>query len=266
MSNRVSKGVRFDPDMLGLAHELAKKIHGSESKIGYILDEGIQLVHAKHTQPTEAQSYLSNIERSVIRTLEQRIESVGRRATETIQQEIDRFNKETRRNGNLLTRAMRESIYTSLVLEEIGVGLNPQFKSEVVPELKKELATRVKRKQQYEGDQEAATYTEENSALQEKNEQMAAEMARLKEENNKLRRYAKQLKDEVGQIKQSQSSRWAEVEGKNEEIRKQKKDIESLQAWTRGLMTYLKNHYSRIKSNDTLIDEYIQTNHKPEGL
>lgn len=252
MANRVLLGARVDPSIADLARKLARQLYGSEKRVGYVLDDAISEYHRIKTDKNEAQSYLSNIEQQIIRSLEKRLEAIGQRATETIDQHLHQAQGS---NRPLLVRQTRESIYTSLALEELCVRAIPNFKSEVEPKLEKEVTTRMKRKLLHDGDKESASFSEENDRLRNEVEEWKRGVFRLKEE-------VKRLEQENQHLQRNQ----LDVDKKNEAIREAKRIQESLLAWTRGLMTYLKNNYSRVKSNEKLIEEYIRANPKPEDL
>lgn len=251
-NRRVVRTVRIDPVTLELGQKLAKQMYGSEKRLGYVMDDAIRLLHAHQTDPKQAEAYLSNVENQVVRSLEKRLEAIGKRAIEVIDSHLDYANK---RNGNLLARMTRESIYSSLALEEICVRAIPNFKKEIEPKIEKEAAQRMKRKLEYEGDQEGATYFEENE--------------RLKREVEELRGKLEQAK-EYFRKQQQEREKWEadrrRLDERFEEVNRLKQERNHLAAWTRGLMTYLKENYSRVKSNEKLIEEYIQKNPKPEGV
>lgn len=250
MTNRVPIGARVDPSTIDLARKLSAKIYGSEKRIGYLLDDIVSEYHRQKTNQNEAQSYLSNIEHQVIKSLEKRLEAIGERAINAIN---DQWNQAQKSNRPLLVRQTRESIYASLALEELCVRAIPSFKAEVEPNLNKEITTRMKRKLTHDGDPEGASFTEE--------------IDRLRNEVEERKKGALQLKKEVERLEQEKHRlQRDDVDKKNKAIREAKRREQSILAWTRGLITYLKDNYSRVKSNEKLIEEYTRANPKPEGL
>lgn len=248
---RVKLTTRVDPDMLQLGRKLAKQMYGSEKRIGYVIDDSIRLLHLHQTEPKQAEAYLSNIENLVIRNLEKRIEAVGRHAVESMEKHLERANK---RIGNLYAREVYDSIKTYLMVEELCYRAMSDFK-EVKPKIEKEAAQRMKRKLQFEGEQEGATYAEEN--------------AQLREEVEKLRRKLEQVKEYLNKQKQEEE-RWEadrrRLDKQYEEAKRVKQERDQIAAWTRGLVTYMKENYSRVKTNEKLIEEYIRDNPKPKGV
>lgn len=250
--SRVKLTTRIDPDTMQIGRDLAKDMYGSEKRIGYVVDDAIRLLHTHQTDPKKAEVYLSNIENLVIRNLEKRLEAIGKRAIQVIDSHLDYGNK---RNGNLLARMTRESIYTSLAMEELCVRAIPNFKEEIEPKIEKEATQRMKRKLAYEEDQEGASYAEENE--------------RLRKEVEELRGKLEQTKEYLRKQKQEEE-RWEadrrRLDKQYEEAKRLKQERDYLAAWTRGLITHMKENYSRVKTNEKLIEEYIRDNPKPKGV
>lgn len=249
---RVKLTTRVDPDMLQLGRKLAKQMYGSEKRIGYVVDDSIRLLHLHQTEPKQAEAYLSNIENVVIRSLEKRLEAIGKRAIEVIDSHLDYGNK---RNGNLLARMTRESIYTSLAMEELCVRAIPNFKEEVEPKIEKEATQRMKRKLEYEEDREGATYAEENQQLKKKVEELQSKL-------NQMEKYIRQQYEE----KEKWEADRQRLDKQYEEMKQLKQERDYLAAWVRGLITHMKENYSRVKTNEKLIEEYIRDNPKPKGV
>lgn len=249
--SRIKLTARVDPDMLQLGRKLAKQMYGSEKRIGYVIDDSIRLLHLHQTDPKQAEAYLSNIESVVIRSLEKRLEAIGKRAIQVIDSHLDYGNK---RNGNLLARMTRESIYTSLAMEELCVRAIPNFK-EIEPRIEKEATQRMKRKLEYEGEKEGATYAEENQQLKKKVEELQIKL-------DHMEKYIQQQHKEREQWEVNRSRLDQQVE-ENKRIRRER---DQLAAWVRGFITYMRENYSRVKSNDKLIEEYVRANPKPKGV
>lgn len=249
--SRVKLTTRIDPDTMQIGRDLAKDMYGSDKRIGYVVDDAIRLLYTHQTDPKKAEVYLSNIENLVIRNLEKRIEAVGRHAVESMEKHLERANK---RIGNLYAREVYDSIKTYLMVEELCHRAMTDFK-EVKPKIEKEAAQRMKRKLQFEDEQEGATYAEEN--------------AQLREEVEKLRSKLEQAKKYLDKQKQEEERREADrhrLDKQYEEAKWLKQERDSLAAWTRGLITHMKENYSRVKTNEKLIEEYIRDNPKPKGV
>lgn len=259
MTHRVLLGARVDPLTADLARKLAQKLYGSEKRVGYILDDAISKYHQGNINSDEAQSYLSNIEQHVIRSLEKKLEAIGRRATEVIDSHLKQVQES---NRPLLVRQTRESIYTSLAIEELCVRAIPNYKDEVETNLSKEVTTRMKRKLIRDGDTEGAKFDEENANLREQIRELKKEKKYLKNRLDKI----KNVQEVATQIQNEQNEINAQFDHLTQEKNKLKREKETLQAWTRGLITHMKSGYSRVKSNEKLYEEYIQANPQPEGL
>src|SRR5690606_16773757 len=144
---------------------------------------------------------------------------------------LDYGNK---RNGNLLARMTRESIYTSLAMEELCVRAIPNFKEEVEPKIEKEATQRMKRKLEYEKDWEGATYAEENQQLKKKVEELQSKL-------NQMEKYIRQQYEE----KEKWEADRQRLDKQYEEMKQLKQERDQIAAWTRGLITYMKENYSR---------------------
>lgn len=250
-TNRVLKTIRWDPDVLQLGLKLAKQMYGSEKRLGYVCDDAIRLLYTHQTDPKQAEVYLSNVENLVVRSLEKRIEAVGRHATEAIEKYLERANK---RIGNLYAREVYDSIKTYLMVEELCYRAMSDFK-EVKPKIEKEAAQRMKRKLQYEGEQEGATYAEENARLREEVNRLQSELKRALERIQQQERESKRAGDQQ-----------ARLEKLNDEVKSLKNEKNRLENWTRGLITYLQTNSGFTKSAKKLVEEYVEMNPKPRGV
>ena len=258
-TTRVAKTVRWDPGVLQLGLKLAQQMYGSEKRLGYVCDDAIRLLHVQQTQTKEAKNYLSNVENQVVRSLEKRLEAIGRRATEVIDNHLKQAQES---NRPLLVRQTRESIYASLAMEELCVRAIPNYKDKVEPKLNKEVTTRMKRKLTRDGDEEGASFEEENAKLREEIESLKRQKAELAERLDKTQ----SIRDAAARVQEENKKLKAHIDEVKQEAVKQKREKESLEAWTRGLITHMKNEYSRMKSNEKLIEEYTSANPQPEGL
>lgn len=248
LTRRVLLGARVDPDNLRLARDLAKKMYGSEKRLGYVMDDAIRLLHTHETNPKEAQAYLSNIENQVLRSLEKRIESVGERATQGIEKQI---KQATDRTANLIARIAYETALTSLMQEEICIRAISNFK-EIEPQLRKEASQRMKGKFTREGEIEAGTVAEENERLREEIKEYKEMISRAKEVLTKQKEELKTYEDQGKELREQL-----------EEYQRQERENEYLVNWMQGLEVYLRENYSRLKSNETLIEEYSRSNPRP---
>lgn len=239
MSNRVKITARVHHDTEKLGRKLARQYFGSEKKLGLVLDEAVNLFYASKTRPAEVESLLSSTEEYIIRNFNEQV----KRATERV--------------TDMVARSVYEINLISLMVDRIGYRALPDWR-EQLSLLRKEAHQKTKRKI---GSDE---YSPEIAGLIEENERLEKE---IKELQNKLEKakeyiYQQQEKKESGQREADRRR----LEEQYEEIKRLRREQDQITAWTRGLMTYLKENYSRVKSNEKLIEEYIQTNPKPEGL
>jgi len=235
-SNRVKIHVRVHPETERIGRQLAKKYFSDEKKLGYVIDEAINLFHASKTRPEEVESLLSSTEEYIIRNFNQQV----KRATERV--------------TDMVARSVYEINLISLMVDRIGFRALPDWKEQLAL-LRKEAHQKTKRKV---GDE----YSPEIAGLIEENE-------RLEKEVKELQRKLSQVVQNIQQQEKENGRREADrrrLEEQHEEIKRLRRERDQIAAWTRGLMYHLIEHYSRVKSNEKLVEEYIQTNPKPEGL
>lgn len=235
-SNRVKIHVRVHPETERIGRQLAKKYFSDEKKLGYVIDEAINLFHASKTRPEEVESLLSSTEEYIIRNFNQQV----KRATERV--------------TDMVARSVYEINLISLMVDRIGFRALPDWKEQLAL-LRKEAHQKTKRKV---GDE----YSPEIAGLIEENERLEKEVKELQEKLNQAREYFHQQQQE----KERREADRRRLDEQYEEIKRLRREWDHLAVWTRGLITHVKENYSRVKPNERLIEEYIQNNPKPEGL
>lgn len=237
MSNRVKITARVHHDTEKLGRKLARQYFGSEKKLGLVIDEAINLFHASKTRPAEVESLLSSTEEYIIRNFNEQV----KRATERV--------------TDMVARSVYEINLISLMVDRIGFRALPDWKEQLAL-LRKEAHQKTKRKI---GSDE---YSPELAGLIEENERLEQEVKELQKRLSE----AVENSQRVEQGKEQREEYQRRLNKQHEEIRRLRQERDKLAAWTRGLITHMKENYSRVKPNEKLIEEYIQTNPKPEGL
>jgi hypothetical protein len=126
-SNRVKISVRIHPETEALARKLANQYFGSEKRIGYVLDEAVNLFHASKVRPAEVESLLSSTEEYLIRNFNNQV----RKATERV--------------TDMVAKSVYEINLISLMVDKIGHRALPDWK-EQLHHLRKEAHQKTKRK------------------------------------------------------------------------------------------------------------------------
>ncbi|WP_082231914.1 hypothetical protein [Halobacillus massiliensis] len=227
MPARVAKTIRLHPDTLDMAQKLAKKNYGKENKIGYVMDDAIKELFTNGTRPGEASAILSTTEEVLIDRLDRRVNSI--------------FDNVINRMGDLYARTSHDAAVTFVMMEDLF--LKTGGTKQEVGKLRGDAQRIMEKRLESAGAME--------KAKEEFEEQFSSEeVERLKEENQ--------------QIKQKANDTFKEMKADYRKLEEDKRQCEQekdhLIQWYEGLEQYLKDNYSRLKPNTSLIEEYRQNN------
>ena len=230
-----SVSIRLDPPYHSLLKKIAKEEYGSESKKGFVVENAIQVYQAQRTRPLEASAILSVTEEKIIDRLDKRFNDIGKNMVERI--------------GNLVAKSSYENTLQSLLLEDLY--FNAGFHKGDYERRRKDSSYRMKGRLEKEGIDELPGIIEENEHLKKINNDIQNRL-------NEAAKVFKKIQTENERLESENKELLSVKESKNHHI-------EQLQAWSNGLAAHLKTNYSRIKSNDSLIQEYINNNPVPKG-
>ncbi|MFD1673675.1 hypothetical protein [Alicyclobacillus fodiniaquatilis] len=239
--------LRLDPAIVGLGRKLAKTDYGSETKLGLLIEQAIRAYHARQLTELEASGLISATERALVERLEKRFDEMSQRTVERV--------------GNLIAKSSYETSYSTAIIEDIFTGTysDKRRARNELETLRKEASQRMrKRFDQEEAEQVASLIVEHENVLEE-NKALQARVNELAERVNQANVQVKQ----ADAISTELRNRLRAREQEHSEERAQSAQLE---AWTRGLMRYIRENVGRMKTGEQGIAEYIQNHPAPKGL
>lgn len=231
---KVSVTFRMDPKMLLLLRKIAKEDFGSESKKVMALENAILAYHSQRLRPTEADAILSVTEQMLIETLEDRLKEIGKDIVKRI--------------GNLTAKNVYETCLTSLLVEDVHQKAG--FNKNHYEMQRKEAAIRMKKKYDTKGLEEVGGAIEENEHLREVNTNVNARLEKATEVFDQMNAQIQTLESDKAQLQNQLQNKEAHQK--------------TLQTWVNQFTQHISENYSRIKTNSTLIEEFIKQNPVPK--
>ncbi|QKG83386.1 hypothetical protein GXN76_02130 [Kroppenstedtia pulmonis] len=103
-------------------------------------------------------------------------------------------------------------------------------------------------------------------------EGLDSQIAAIVEENEQLKRKVMEDNEEIQKLKSQIQQLYVRDQESGNKIREYQEKMKAMEQkeedmtkWTNGLVHELKIRYSRLKSNETIIQDYIQQNPAPKG-
>lgn len=167
MTTRTKITVRVEPDTEKIGRKLAKEIYGKENKLGYVIDDAIELLYASKTNPVDASKILSVTEERLIDSIDRQVDAMGNRTVERV--------------GNLIAKGTYETHLVSLMVEEIfrrAIGKDWKYEYQT---LRREAAQKMKGQLEKEDATETATLLDDNEELRRKVNELEGQMAEARQ-------------------------------------------------------------------------------------
>ncbi|NUJ19683.1 hypothetical protein FKN04_24460 [Bacillus glycinifermentans] len=248
MVARQKESVRLDPEIVSLGRKLAKQDFGSEKKFGLLIENAIKAYHARKVQPVEASSLLSATEQALIDRIEKRVQDMGKQTVERI--------------ANLTAKASFETVYSSIILEQLFdrtfAQQNPKHQRE---EIRGRAAKRMRDRLDKEGAEQISSLMQENKTLETNLNQVRDALTHMTEQYEVLQNQHQALKqhhaaEKAAAQKYYNSARQLDQEKTQlaRQLRDQQREKDELQK----KLDFLLNSNNPFKNNKKLLEEYEQ--------
>ncbi|MEC1896665.1 hypothetical protein ABEY46_16970 [Bacillus velezensis] len=248
MVARQKESVRLDPEITSLGRKLAKKDFGSESKFGLLIEHAIRAYHAHQVQPVEASSLLSATEQALIDRIEKRVEDMGKQTVERV--------------GNLIAKSSYETTYSSIMLEQIFDDYFEDYNPKQLREQMRGIAAqRMRTRLDKESAQKISSLMQENKNLEVMQEKLINMNNEQQAELEKYKRAYQELRRDYQDVQEESNSRLNQVgnaQQQNDQLLRKIRSLQSESAEYKNQTEYLVANYSRLKSNEKLLEEYKQ--------
>nr|WGD91527.1 hypothetical protein P5629_00020 [Bacillus subtilis] len=248
MVARQKESVRLDPEVVSLGRKLAKKDFGSETKFGLLIEHAIRAYHAHQVQPVEASSLLSATEQALIDRIEKRVEDMGKQTVERV--------------GNLIAKSSYETTYSSIMLEQIFDDCFEDYNPKQLREQMRGIgAQRMRTRLDKESAQKISSLMQENKNLEVMQEKLINMNNEQQAELEKYKRAYQELRRDYQDVQEESNSRLNQVgnaQQQNDQLLRKIRSLQSESAEYKNQTEYLVANYSRLKSNEKLLEEYKQ--------
>ena len=218
-----------------------------------LIEHAIKSYHARQLSELEASGLISATERALVERLEKR---------------FDQMKKETvNRIGDLIGGLSYDASYSLLMLEELHRKFSgDQFRNADLDPLRSDASRRMQHRYEKHGAEQVAS-------LERQLDEVRQEFADHQEKAKQLAGHYKELDQKYKELQGKYESRGTQIQQLRErvdtatqEARAASWEKDSVLAWTRGLMNYVRQNVGRMKTGEQGLQEYIEKNPQPKGL